>query len=204
MKEYNHSLYGTAIHEAGHLVARYVLWGNIDTVEYVSIVPKGDLLGQVKEKGKQKEIATAFDNDEDWYEIGGYPFRECCYSIAGVIAEKEILHLESVPWYTALDDLMGLDNQITDWDLIRSFLGFVVENVDCDGDILVRYCPDPSSLYYDSGDVKPSAILATEELVSDNVELIKTVAEALLSAPKHQLDNPALLALLTDWSEKKK
>ena len=161
--------YCIAIHEAAHLVVRYLLFGNIDIIEYVNIIPHGNSLGRNKEDfgKKNDECANAFDYDVDFFEFGGYAFKECCYSLAGAVAEKVFFNLENIPYDSASEDLGSLD----------SFIGLLCDEETFDS--LVK-------------DATPE----TEKIVRENIGLIKMIADALISTPEHQLDNHTLLDLL--------
>ena len=163
-------LYGVAIHEAGHLVVRYLLFGNIDTVESVSVGFDGDSFGRNSENSgqKSKEFEDALDSVDVFCRVGGYAFNECCYSLAGVITDKVHAHMDTVPFENSDEDMFSL----------YSHLGMYLDSDEIDS--LVK-----------------KALPTTEKIVNDNFGLITKVANALVAAPDHQLDNKALQDLLT-------
>lgn len=155
------NLTSTAIHEIGHLVARWLLFGNIDTIKYVSLVQKGESLGRNKENTtlKIREAEYALDhNDEE-----AFFFNEYCYSYAGVIAEKEILGLPTLPIEAASIDLYSFES-LTD---------------------AVAYIFNYES--YES-----AAIEKTMALVRDNKDLILRIAEKIMTAPRKIMYRRAL------------
>jgi hypothetical protein len=166
-------LYQIAIHEAGHLVAYYLLNGNIDIIKSVSVgIRDGEKdLGRVKEDSGAK-LAEAFDlyyeDEEGFYKVGGCAFKECCYSLAGVIADKIFLNLDHIPF----------SHSCSDWFSIKGWL----DNFPGDDSII------------DS--LVEAAIPETEKLVHANFDYIRKVADAIIAAPNHELDNPSLNALL--------
>lgn len=158
-----------AIHEAAHVVTRFVLFGNIDIIDYVSINPHGEYLGRNKEKTGQKivEVTDAYDNEDDFFGENGYAFRECCYSLAGVIAEKVFFNLDAIPLGGATQDLESL----------HSFLGMVCDTETIDALI-------------------EKAIPKTEQIIFENYGLIAEVADELMKAPDYRLDNSSIYSIL--------
>lgn len=162
--------YCVAIHEAAHVVIRYTLLGNIDIIDYVSINQHGESLGRNKEITGKKiiELGNAYENDDNFLGVDGYAFKECCYSLAGVVAEKVVFGLETIPFEGAGEDLESL----------YCFLGMV-----CD-------TPTIDSL-------KQAAIPKTESLVRENIGLIERIADALMAAPDYRLNGSFISSILT-------
>ena len=115
------------------------------------------------------EFEEAIDEIPVFTQIGGYAYKECCYSLAGVIADKVRINLDHIPYSNSDVDMISL------YSFLRQYL---------DTDIIDA--------------VVEKAIPATEKLVIDNINMITKVADALVSAPNRQLDNAALNALLSD------
>ena len=166
-------LYQIAIHEAGHLVAYYLLFGNIDIIQSVSAgIRDGERnLGRVKEDSgaKLKEAFNLYYEDEEgFYKVGGYAFKECCYSLAGVITDKIFLSLDHIPFTHSCDDWFSIKGWLDNFPGDDSIIDSLVE----------------------------AAIPETEKLVYANFDYIRKVADAIIAAPNHELDNPSLNALL--------
>lgn len=164
------ALFRTAIHEAAHLVARFVLFGNIDTINYVSLVQYGTSLGRNREysgvRGRELDYAALYD--DDFYTEASFARKEIGYALAGVLAEKLEFNLGAVPFEAASDDFYSIDN----------YLG-------------MHYSEDEIAAFIEE------EIVPTELLVKDNIEMIEKVAQALLSAYHHNLRHKSLVALLT-------
>ena len=172
-------LYKVAIHEAGHLVVRYLLFGNIDTIKSVSVGVRAGTSGRNQEDmlRKENEIMEAFYQGGDYCRVGGYAYNESCYSLAGVIADKVNEGLDHIPFYYSDVDMFSL----------YSFLGMYLRMDSDEIDSLVE-----------------KAIPETERIVNDNFEIIKRIADAVISAPGHDLDNKSLLRLLVGYFGRKK
>ncbi len=166
----NKKLHLVAIHEAGHLVVRYLMFGNIDIIKSVDIIETNRQLGRNYEDSgkKSKEMGIAYDNEDNFEEVGGYAYKECCYSIAGCIADKIQGNLDHIPWSNSDEDMESL----------YSFLGLVI-GPDETIDALVE-----------------AATPKTEKLIRDNFHLVQKVADALVASPEKELSRDALLKIL--------
>lgn len=78
----------TATHEAGHIVARYLLYGNIDNIDYVELTidnPEGRGNCYISKDYKNiSYLENAYSSLDKFNEI----FKYVCYTIAGIVAEK--------------------------------------------------------------------------------------------------------------------
>lgn len=175
--------YGVAIHEAGHLVVHYLLFGNINIIKSVSLGNDGHSAGRNKEifVAKTEEVEESLaevdgspESIENYCRVGGFAFNECCYSLAGVVADKVHDCLDTVPFENSPDDMESLYQLFDYWTPL--------------------YPSDVDSLV-------EKALPITEKIVRDNFGLITKVAEALLSAPDHKLDNGALQDLLAELTK---
>lgn len=78
----------TATHEAGHVVARYLLYGNINNIDYVELTvdnPKGR--GNCYHSKDYRDISyleDAYSSLDKFNEI----FKYVCYTIAGWLRRK--------------------------------------------------------------------------------------------------------------------
>ena len=163
-------IYRIAIHEAAHLVARFVLFGNIDTIDYVSLVPRGTSLGRNQELTgvKLREFDYAANYDNDFFDGASFARKETRYALAGVIAEKEEFGLDAIQFEAGGGDFESIDD----------YLG-------------LHYSDDEISSFIEE------EIAPTELLVKDNIEMIEKVAEALLLSHHHNMRHKSLVALLT-------
>ena len=115
MNEIDYSFeYGVAVHEAAHVAMRYILFKNIDTIKSVSVGVRNGSAGRVKEDVKKKweEYEDAMC-EPSFDQVGGYAFRECCYSLAGVVADMIFDGLQEIPY----------KNSVEDFDSLYSFIG---------------------------------------------------------------------------------
>lgn len=162
-------IYSVAIHEAGHLVVRYLLYGNIDTIDSVSVGPRSGSLGRNCENvaKKSEEFENALDTIEEFTKVGGYAYKECCYSLAGCIADKVYEKLDCIPYQNSDEDMLSL----------YSFLGQYL-NSDEINKVVEKAVPD------------------TEVIVSSNFSIIRQVADSLTGAPDKKLEKSELLLLL--------
>lgn len=109
----NHSWqYRVAIHEAAHVAVRYIMFGNIDIVKSVSVGETSSSLGRVTEdiEAKYEEYMDAME--EPLYLLGGFAFRECCYSLAGCVADMIFNGLQEIPFTNSYDDFLNFEGFI--------------------------------------------------------------------------------------------
>lgn len=110
-----------AVHEAAHVAMRYILFGNIDTIKSVSVGVREGSIGRAKEDVKKKWEEYEFEICEPSFDkVGGYAFRECCYSLAGVVADMIFDGLQEIPYGNSDEDFISL----------YSFIGLQDDKID--------------------------------------------------------------------------
>ena len=114
MEEMGNNLwqYRTAIHEAAHVAVRYIMFGNIDIVKSVSVGETSRSIGRVTEdiEAKYEEYMDAME--EPLYLVGGFAFKECCYSLAGCVADMIFDGLQEIPFTNSYDDFLSFEEFI--------------------------------------------------------------------------------------------
>lgn len=168
----DNNLWRTAIHESAHAVVRFLLMGNIDIIEYIDIVQEGESLGRNRENEKKKaeEMYEAYMDDLDFrtsLNRGGYFFNECCYSLAGVIAEKVIFCLDAIPWEGAQEDLISFENQTP----IKE------EKIDC---LIEKAIPETEALVEDSIEIinkLAASLLSAKDHKLDNAAILAVLTK---------------------------
>lgn len=119
--ENNSNEFRVAVHEAAHIAMRYILFGNIDIIKGVSVGEKGGSLGRVTEDTKKKWEEYENEMGEPTFdEVGGYAFKECCYSLAGVVADMINDGMQEIPYY----------NSDEDFESLYSFIGLSDDKID--------------------------------------------------------------------------
>ena len=163
----NSSASQTAIHEAGHIVVRYLLYGNIDIIDYADIVPGEGALGRCKENGlKYKEMTEAFETEDNLSAEGGWAFKECCYSYAGVLAVNILTGGARGIWSSGFEDIESAENNFRMLQLSA-------------GEIK---------------DIEDRALPYTTKLIKTNTALIRRIADELLI--KERMDRQEIEELL--------
>lgn len=102
--------YRTAIHEAAHVAVRYIMFGNIDIIKSVSVGVTSRSLGRVTEdtEAKYEEMMDAVE--EPLFMVGGFDYKECCYSLAGCVADMIFDGLQEIPFTNSYDDFTSFDS----------------------------------------------------------------------------------------------
>ena len=90
-----------AYHEAGHVVTRYLLTGNIDQIESVDIIKEDGRHGICKSNKDAYELAAGHSIFEDilYCTVDGFKviFNEVCFSLGGGVSEMLYCGLKRLP-----------------------------------------------------------------------------------------------------------
>ena len=163
-----------AIHNAGYIAARYLLFGNVDTITCAGLFQQDDILDRylIQDYRQQdQELYFAYRDGVD----DDYMSKLCEFCVAGDVAEKVYFNTEKH------------SSEITKNDLRKIFDYYGYDYAGDDIDECIK-----------------GASLVIEGKLILYIELLEFIAEALISAPKHRLDQAAIVAVLSTFLQNDK